>query len=64
MALFATDEMSKKTKKSKGERLGWLPMDAIKEIVLTTDMLTGKMVKLPECKCGKCSMCKNVKFID
>ena len=56
--------MSNKKRKSKGERLGWLPMDAIKDIVLTTDILTGKMVKLPECKCGKCSMCKSVKFIE
>ena len=56
--------MSNKKRKSKGERLGWLPMDAIKDIVLTTDILTNKMVKLPECQCGKCSMCKNVQFIE
>lgn len=53
-----------KNKKTKGERLGWLHIKDMKPIVLTTDMLKGKMVKLPECKCGKCSMCKNVKFIE
>lgn len=56
--------MSKKTKKSKGERLGWLHIKDMKPIVLTTDMLKGIEVIEPRCKCGKCSMCKNVKLIE
>lgn len=59
--------MSKKKRKSKGERLGWQRLEDVKPIVLTADMVRGVKAEpreLPPCDCGKCFRCEMYKCIE